>query len=82
VEGLQLLLRENSYLIHYKQIRLTGSHDYTPHHFRIALDFLEMATVRVVPLISHELPLDQVKQGFDVVAGREALKVMITMGEN
>ena len=66
-------------LIHYKQIRLTGSHDYTPYHFRTALRFVEMGTVRVAPLISHALPLAQVKEGFDVVAGREGLKVMITM---
>ena len=64
-------------LIHYKQIRLTGSHDYTPHHFRTAMSFIEMKTVRVVPLVSHELPLERVKQGFDVVAGQEGFKVVI-----
>jgi L-iditol 2-dehydrogenase len=66
-------------LLHYKQIRLTGSHDYTPAHFCTALRFLEIGTVKVAPLISHELPLALVKDGFDVVAGREGLKVMITM---
>jgi L-iditol 2-dehydrogenase len=67
-------------LIHYRQIRLTGSHDYTPHQFEIALRFIEMGTIRAGPLISHELDLAQVKEGFDVVAGRAGLKVMITMG--
>ncbi len=66
-------------LLHYKQIRLTGSHDYTPAHFDTALKFLETGTVRAAPLISHQLPLAQVKDGFDVVAGREGLKVIITM---
>jgi len=66
-------------LLHYKQIRLTGSHDYTPHHFCTALRFLEIGTVRVSPLISHQLPLAQAKDGFDIVAGREGLKVVITM---
>ena len=66
-------------LIHYKQIRLTGSHDYTPRHFEIALRFIEMGTVRVVPLISHELPLARTKEGFEVVAGRSGLKVVVTM---
>ncbi|MFN2131209.1 MAG: alcohol dehydrogenase catalytic domain-containing protein [Anaerolineae bacterium] len=66
-------------LLHYKQIRLTGSHDYTPHHFTTALRFLEIGTVQVAPLISHQLPLAQVKEGFDIVAGREGLKVVITM---
>ena len=67
-------------LIHYKQIRLTGSHDYTPRQFEIALRFIEIGTVRVAPLISHELPLAQVREGFDVVAGRKGLKVIVTMG--
>ena len=66
-------------LLHYKQIRLTGSHDYTPAHFHTALRFLEMGTVKVAPLISYELPLAQVKDGFDVVAARQGLKVVITM---
>ena len=67
-------------LIHYKQIRLTGSHDFTPYHFRTALRFIEMQAVRVPPLISHEFRLEQVKTGFDIVAGQKGLKVMITMG--
>jgi len=66
-------------LIHYKQIRLTGSRDYTPFHFETALRLIEAGTVQVAPLISHELPLAQVKEGFDIVAGRKGLKVMITM---
>ncbi len=68
-------------LIHYKQIRLTGSHDFTPPHFETALRFIEMGTVRVAPLISHQLPLARVQEGFDVVANRQGLKVVITMGE-
>ena len=65
-------------LIHYKQIRLTGSHDFTPHHFQTALRFIETGIVRVAEIISHRLPLAEVKRGFDIVAGREGLKVIIT----
>ena len=66
-------------LIHYKQIRLTGSHDFSPHHFETALRFIEMGTVRVADVISHRLPLARVKEGFDVVAGQKGLKVVITV---
>lgn len=66
-------------LIHYRQIRLTGSHDYTPHHFETALQFIHTGAVQVAPLISHELALARVQEGFDIVAGRVGLKVMITM---
>lgn len=67
-------------VIHYKQIRLTGSHDFTPFHFYTALRFIEIGVVKVVPLVSHELPLEQVKEGFDIVAGRKGLKVVIRTG--
>ena len=66
-------------LIHYREIRLTGSHDFTPYHFRTALRFIETRTVKVEPLISHSLGLEQVKEGFDIVAKREGLKVVIRM---
>jgi L-iditol 2-dehydrogenase len=66
-------------LIHYKQIHLTGSHDFTPHHFETALRFIEIGTVRVADVISHRLPLARVKDGFDVVAGQQGLKVVILM---
>lgn len=64
-------------LVHYKQIRLTGSHDYTPQHFRSAMRFVSLGMVKVEPLISHVLPLEQVKEGFDIVAGQKGLKVMV-----
>jgi L-iditol 2-dehydrogenase len=65
--------------IHYGQIVLTGSHDFTPYHFQTALRFIEIGTVRVMPMVSHQLELAQVKEGFDVVAGRQGLKVVITV---
>ena len=65
-------------LIHYKQIRLTGSRDFTPFHFDTALRFIASGTVQVAPLISHDLPLAQVKEGFEVVAARQGLKVVVT----
>ena len=65
-------------LIHYKQIRLTGSRDFTPFHFDTALRFIANRTVQVAPLISHDLPLAQVKEGFEVVAARQGLKVVVT----
>jgi L-iditol 2-dehydrogenase len=64
-------------LIHYKQIRLTGSHDFSPLDFRNALHSIAHGLVRVAPMVSHHLPLAQVKEGFDIVAGQKGLKVMI-----
>jgi L-iditol 2-dehydrogenase len=66
-------------LIHYRQIRLTGSHDFTPHHFESALRLIEIGTVQVESMVSHRLPLAEVKEGFDLVAARRGFKVMIAM---
>ncbi len=54
-----------------------GSHDFSPLDFRNALHSIAQGRVRVAPMISHHLPLAQVKEGFDIVAGQKGLKVMI-----
>ena len=38
-----------------------------------------IGTVRVAPMVSHRLPLAEVKDGFDIVAGRRGFKVVIEM---
>jgi L-iditol 2-dehydrogenase len=64
-------------LVHYNEINVTGTHDYGPYDFVNAMRFIELGLVKVDPLVSHDLPLDRVKEGFDVVAGLEGLKVSI-----
>jgi L-iditol 2-dehydrogenase len=64
-------------LIHYKQLRVTGSHDFTPHHFTTALRLIQFGIVRVKPLISHRYELDRVKDAFETTAGRSGLKSMV-----
>lgn len=65
--------------IHYRTIHVTGSHDYTPRHFEIAMDFIQMRTVDVAALVSHELALADVQKGFEIVKNQEGLKVIIHM---
>lgn len=67
-------------VIHYKQLMVTGSHDFTPHHFTTALKFIEYGIVKVKPIISHVLPLEDVASAFDIVVERKGLKVVIRMG--
>jgi L-iditol 2-dehydrogenase len=66
-------------LIHYKQLSLVGSHDFTPHDFTTALKLLATGVVRVEPLISHVLPLEETERAFRMVAERQGLKLMIAM---
>lgn len=64
-------------LIHYRQIRFTGSHDFTPHHFSMALKLIQYGMVRVEPLISHRFQLDDVREAFETTANRRGLKSMV-----
>ena len=66
-------------VVHYKQLVLTGSHDFTPHHFTTALKLIQHGIVKVKPLISHVFPLEEIASAFDIVADRKGLKVMINM---
>ena len=64
-------------LIHYRQLVVTGSHDFTPHHFSTALKLIQYGIVRVAPLISHRFPLAEVREAFETTAGRRGLKSMV-----
>ena len=66
-------------VIHYKQLILTGSHDFTPHHFTTALKLIQHRIVKVKPIISHVLPLEDTASAFDIVSQRKGLKVIIKM---
>lgn len=66
-------------VVHYKQLILTGSHDYTPHHFTTALHLIQHGIVKVKPIISHVMPLADIAEAFTIVEKREGLKVIIKM---
>jgi L-iditol 2-dehydrogenase len=62
---------------HYKHLKITGSHDFTPHDFTTALKLIEKGIVDVKSLISHRLPLSDTQKGFDIVSKQEGLKIII-----
>jgi L-iditol 2-dehydrogenase len=64
-------------LIHYKELRLVGSYDSTIAQYQEALALLDAGTIKVKPLISHRLPIEQVQQGFEIARKLEGLKVLI-----
>ena len=66
-------------VIHYKQLVLTGSHDFIPHHFTTALKLIQYGIVKVKPIVSHVIPLEDIASAFDIVAERKGLKVVIKM---
>ncbi len=64
-------------LVHYRQMLVTGSHDFTPHHFTTALKLISHKIVDVAPLISHRFELDGVRDAFETAASRGGRKSMV-----
>jgi L-iditol 2-dehydrogenase len=64
-------------LVHYRQLRITGSHDYTPDYFSTALKLMEHGIVDVNPLISHRFELSDLPQAFEMTAGHRGLKSVV-----
>jgi L-iditol 2-dehydrogenase len=66
-------------IIHYGQLFVTGSHDFTPHHFTTALKLISYKIVDVETLISHRFPLAQITDAFETTGTRAGLKTMVLM---
>jgi L-iditol 2-dehydrogenase len=64
-------------LIHYRQITITGSHNFLPRHFQAALCAIGDKTILVDELISHVFSLDEIEKGLRLVGRREGKKVII-----
>jgi L-iditol 2-dehydrogenase len=64
-------------LVHYRQALVTGSHDFTPHHFSTALKLISYGIVQVKPLISHRFSLEDTREAFELTASRAGLKAMV-----
>jgi L-iditol 2-dehydrogenase len=69
-------------LIHYKQLEVVGSHDFTPHDFTSAVNLLARGAVQVEPLISHVYPLERTEEAFTMVTERQGLKQMVEIVES
>ena len=66
-------------VIHYGQLFVTGSHDFTPYHFTTALKLISYHIVDVETLISHRFLLDQITDAFETTGTRAGLKTMVLM---
>ncbi len=64
-------------VIHYKELRLVGSHDSTRADYEKAVALLAAGNVKVGPIISHRYPLDDIYNAFCLASERAGLKVMV-----
>eukprot|EP01121_Diplochlamys_sp_Union-15-3_P015610 TRINITY_DN5201_c0_g1_i2.p1 TRINITY_DN5201_c0_g1~~TRINITY_DN5201_c0_g1_i2.p1 ORF type:complete len:170 (+),score=26.38 TRINITY_DN5201_c0_g1_i2:130-639(+) len=60
-----------------KELDIHGAH-LSPHCYPIAIDMLDKKQVPVKDIITHYLPLDKWKEGFDrVISGKDSIKVVL-----
>ena len=63
-----------------KEIKLQGSYGYTSDDFQQALNLITKGKVNVKPLITHVLPLHDIKSGFEILSkgAENVVKVILT----
>jgi len=64
-------------LIHYGERKIVGSFIYTREVFTRALELVEGRKVELEWLVTHRLPLDEAREGFEIVKERRGLKVAL-----
>jgi len=67
----------DSRLIHYNQIAVVGCSDSTAGQARVALGLLESGAVRADRLITHEVRLDRILDGIEIMKQKIGLKVLV-----
>lgn len=67
----------DTYRVHYEEVDVKGAFHYGRADVRAALDALESGAVQVKPLITHERPLGQLIDAFDLTLRRDAIKVAV-----
>ncbi|MGH2673047.1 MAG: zinc-dependent dehydrogenase [Actinomycetota bacterium] len=71
------VIRFDSNLVHYRELFVLGAYGSAPRHNADALRLISDGVVRVDDLVTHRLPLDDVRRAIEVVTTGEALKVVI-----
>jgi L-iditol 2-dehydrogenase len=64
-------------VIHYKELRLIGTHDSTRSDYEKALALIRSGNVQLAPIISDRYGLDDIYDAFSFAQKREGLKVMV-----
>ncbi len=70
-------IRFDSNLVHYRELTVVGANGSSPRHNTEALGLIATGAVPVSDLITHRLPLSEVRTAIDIVGSGEAIKVTI-----
>jgi (R,R)-butanediol dehydrogenase/meso-butanediol dehydrogenase/diacetyl reductase len=64
--------------MHFKEISLTTTRCYSRRDFETAIEFMASGIIDVSPIISHELPLEQIAKGFALMENPDtSLKILL-----
>jgi L-iditol 2-dehydrogenase len=74
----QTQIRIDTEQFHYGELTAMGAFHTTPLHFRKALDLIASRTVDVRPLITRKMPLESIRQAFDLLSSsKNEIKIAI-----
>ena len=68
--------------IHYGELSVVGCSDSRPEHARAALRLLESGAVDAAKLITHEVALDRVLDGIEIMRSGTGLKVLVRVARS
>ncbi len=63
--------------MHYREVSTFGSFHHEPAAFNRAIRAIASGEVKVRPLLTHRLQLGEIREGFELMERREALKVTV-----
>jgi len=65
-------------LLHYGEVTVFGTFHAAPAHFKKALNLIASGTVKVKPLITRKMKLDEIKEGFEILTtSKRELKIAV-----
>jgi len=67
----------DSYSVHYREVTVTGCSGFSIEHFRQALEMIKAHPEEFSKVITHRLPLEQGKEGFELLKKAEPLKLVL-----
>jgi L-iditol 2-dehydrogenase len=71
-------IKVSTELLHYGEVKVLGAFHTTPIHFRRALQLISSKTINVKSLITRKMPLDQLKDAFELLAtSKREIKIAI-----
>ncbi|MGI6140892.1 MAG: zinc-dependent dehydrogenase [Caldicoprobacterales bacterium] len=64
-------------IIHYKELMVTGAHGSVPRHHKQAIDLIAHGKIDMKQFISHNFPLDEIRNAFAAAESHEGMRVIV-----